>query len=354
MAVYYRFDKVLGLALASLAFFLMILLPIGRGGRTLYNHRGAIRPRLFGVIAALGLAAFVLAALFLEWSSKSVYPCYVASAKIQKISLPVLTTVSEVLVEEGRPAKQGTPILELNSIDLEHEIKKKKFERNVVEGEERIMLLDDAEKHKAAGKAIEVQQKEADVEKIVKDLEKAKTGFIAPFDGVVTQLDPKVQDGFRPGEGVIVGSFESVDEAVVHVLIPERDYAMIAEMIRTGHQGTAWFPMETGAKVQAKLDEIRGYSEKDLAATPFTSRLGGEIATEQVQVGEDKKNPAQQPKTIDAPLEAQYIALYYFDNRALKLPLGLTGRYAVSSPPKSLAKRVWDEFVQTFNRESLF
>jgi hypothetical protein len=33
--------------------------------------------------------------------------------------------------------------------------------------------------------------------------------------------------------------------------------------------------------------------------------------------------------------------------------LGMTGRLAVSSPPRSVAARVYENIVRTFNRESL-
>jgi putative peptide zinc metalloprotease protein len=102
-----------------------------------------------------------------------------------------------------------------------------------------------------------------------------------------------------------------------------------------------WFPVGTGLILKRKIDSVKSYSERDLRDSPFSSRFGGELATE-------VKGEAQK----DAPLEAQYHCSVYLDNAEEGIPLGMTGRLGVFASPKSLIARLFNNLVRTFNRES--
>jgi putative peptide zinc metalloprotease protein len=125
---------------------------------------------------------------------------------------------------------------------------------------------------------------------------------------------------------------------VVRALIPEQD----RHRVRLGQVVEIWLPVGTGLTVTDRIDDISSYNERDLKDMPFSSRLGGELATE--VLGERRR---------DVPLEAQYVCAVTFKNPDRVVPLGLTGRLAVPSPPQSMISRFLDGLFRTFNRESL-
>jgi putative peptide zinc metalloprotease protein len=355
--VYYRFDKTLGLFLAGLAAVIMIFMPLFKGSRTILNNRGRIRPRFMGSFLFFFLLVLLFAALVVPWSGKTIYSCYMDSAKIQKLTVPLLTKVEEVLMHVGDPADNGRLLYKLDPTDLQIALHKAATARDVMKGEVEMLRLDDALKAKAGGKEIELKQKQSEVDKIKADLEKAGTGFHAPFQGTITKLDPRMQEGFQPGEGTIVGEFKSLREGAIRVLVPERDI----EKIRVGQNVVVWFPLGTGLELDATIDEVSGHSVRDLTGTPFSSSVGGEIATEQVSVEEKGGGTAAKGdksagggKVREVPLEAHYLGSIFVNNEDLKVPLGMTGRIVVPEPPRSLLSRMVRAAARTLNIESLF
>ncbi len=172
---------------------------------------------------------------------------------------------------------------------------------------------------KAAEKLVESEQLEHETKLLETDLRLARDGIVAPFSGVVTRLDHRVQNGFQPGKGAIVGELKSNRDCVIRILIPESDRNKVFK----GQTVHVWFPVRSGRIYSDKIEQIMPYSEKDLRNSPFSSRFGGEIATE------------PKSETLrDAPLDAQYVCNIPFDNKD-GLQLGLTGRCAVESPRKA-------------------
>ena len=190
---------------------------------------------------------------------------------------------------------------------------------------------------KAAEKMVELEQVQEEMKLLEKDFYLAQGGIVAPFSGVVTKLDHRVQDGFQPGKGAVVGDFKSTSDCVIRILIPESD----RDKVFDGQTVHVWFPVKSGGIFTDTIKEIRPYSEKDLRNSPFSSRFGGEIATE-----------TKSEVNKDAPLDAQYVCQVPFNNRD-RLPLGLTGRCAVESSRRSLLSRFVSGAAKTFQRESL-
>lgn len=336
--VYYRFDKTLGLLLASMAFVLFVIRPILRGLRALHTQRGEIHPRFAGILVLVLLIVGVGTVLFTPISGHSVYPCYLASAKTQKLTVPLRTLVEEVLVKKGSVVGKGDILFTLDTSRLELELSDKMDEREIILKELELFRLDDEKRARVGSKEIELFQVEDDIRRIQEEYHMARGGIAAPFDGVITALDERMQAGFQPGAGVIVGELESTEDTVVYALIPELDL----HKVRPGQDVKIWFPMGSGRLFLEKADSVRSYSERDLRDSPFSSRLGGELATE-----------IKDEEQMDSPLEAQYQCTVNMDNDEETVPLGMTGRFVVPQPPRSIARRFVDGLVRTFNRESL-
>lgn len=336
--VYYRFDKLLGLTLAVVAFFLFIVRPISKGIIYMVKHRNEIRPRPMGAAIVVGLIGVLILALVIPWSSNSVYPCYLDSAESQKLTAPIQSSISQLYIEQGDIVEEGKILFQLDSKKLELSRNNKDLERQILEREIEALMLDQSTMAEASEKIIELSQVNHELKLMQRELELARNGVKAPFKCMITALDPKVRPGYQPGEGAIVGELESWERCVVKTLIPEND----AARINIGQSIKFWFPGHPTEIHEANIKSIKHYSEKDIADSPFSSRFGGEVATE-------KKSE----QTKDAPLAPQYIFLTSFRNNH-SLPLRIAGRCAVVFPPRSMIERIINAAAQTFNRESIW
>jgi putative peptide zinc metalloprotease protein len=338
VGVYYRFDKTLGILLAVLALGLFMVRPTMKGLISLYRQRSLLRPGTGGVLTLVGAFTVMAALLGLPIPGNSVYPCYLDSSRKQKLTVPQHTWVDEVHIREGTKVLRGAVLFTLDTSILNLKLLEKEADRETIRTDLGLMLLSDQRRAEIPGKEIELYQVEDEIRRIKQQLAKAQGGITAPFDGVVTKLNPQMKEGFQPGEGVVVGELESPAECAIHGLIPERDLekVQVGQEIRILLNGR-------GKDFVRKIHDIRPFSEKDLNESPFSSRVGGELATE--VTGQDQ---------TDSPLEAQFDCSTSFDNRRAGIPLGMTGRMAVATPRQSIGQWMWDKLSRSFNRESLW
>ncbi len=337
VGIYSRFDKLLGIVLAMVALGLFVLRPVTMGTLNLWRKRKEFNLKLKEGLIFVGVITVVVALLAWPWSSKSIFPCYMESSKTQKLAVPFQTTISDVFIRQGMPVEKGALLLQLEPYTLQLELVRKQIEREVTRNSLWLTRVDDREKDKARGHELELTRAEANVKKTQQDLDIAVHGIKAPFAGVITSLDPRVQKGFMPGRGVILGELKSPRDCVVHALVPGTDMGKI----RPGEPVEIWFPLNGGTTFRKKIDNVRSCNERNLPDSPFSSRFGGEIATE-----------VEGHYASDAPLEDLYVcSIHFSDNRTI--PLGLTGRLVVSSPPESTLERIFHHAVKTFNKESL-
>ncbi len=346
MGVYFRFDKVLGILLGALAMTLFILRPVTKGIRNLWMKRNDFRPRFAGVAAFGVIIAAVIGLALVPISRKSSYPCHMASAKIQKLAVPLETSVDEVFIKEGSKVAAGDLLFTLDATRLQLAVTKKEIEKAILEKEATNFALDDRQRDRAAGKKVELMKLEDEINRIKWDLRLAQQGIVAPFNGIITKLDYKLQKGFQPGEGVIVGELECGTECLVEALIPEKDI----EKVKQGQTGKVLFNSGTTHALTGMIEEIKPYSERDLRESPFSSKRGGEIATEP-KIGTGAATGTE----AEIPLNAQYqCSLLIQDPVKNEIPLGMTGRVILSSTPQGIASRFLERMVSILNKESLF
>ena len=334
--VYMRFDKSIGILLGGVAFCLFIVRPVVRTGINMVKRRSQIRWRpkgVFGALIVAGLLAFVLTR---PWASNSVYPCFLESVQIREIAMPADAPVEEVFVKQGDTVVKGGLILKLNRAPLEHALKQKEADRILVSKEISIIENGQTELSKLETKYIELAQAEDAIKEIKEDLQ--QTEWVAPFAGAVIKLAPECQSGFKPGKGAVVGELVSLTDYQVIGIVPETDVALL----HTGTREDVWFPIGNGKIFETTVKEVSPFHTADLEGSPFSSRFGGEIATE-----------AKEGYGKDKPLEPQYackMELAAGDG----IPLGITGRMVVKRPPKSALQRAVSAVYQVFHREIIF
>jgi putative peptide zinc metalloprotease protein len=277
-----------------------------------------------------------LCLLVLPWSSNSIYPCYLESGLLRKIAVPSDAPVQEVFVRQGDRVDAGRTLFRLDPVRLQFKLKDNKAEVQFVRKEMWIIEKTEKDLSKLELKIIELSQAEDAVRQTEQDL--LNLEWNAPFAGFVTSLAADLQPGDQPGKGTVVGEFAAEGKYEVRGILPE-DYV---DTVRPGHKVEVWFPMEEGMKFTLTVREVNPFKADDLEASSFSSRFGGEIATE-VREGIGK----------DVPLNAYYLAKIDFPDGS-GIPLGTTGRLVVHQPPRSLLTRMIGALYGAFHREILF
>jgi putative peptide zinc metalloprotease protein len=336
-AVYYKFDKTLGLALAITAFALFMVLPLIRGITTLYRARSSISPRFRGALACLSIMGALIMFLFIPWSAKSSYPCYLESSRTIKITTPLDVAIREVWIRKGDIVKKGEPMFRLDPVELELELSKRIIERKILENEIILMKLSEKERSLAPIRELEFKRISMETRKLIKERQIAASGAMAPFRGVVTKLDKEMQPGARPGKGSVMGELKSLEDLRIYALIPENDIHRITK----GQPVTIYFPASDKKTHKGKVEMIRRFNERDLRDSTFSSARGGPIATEK-----------SSEEGAERPLTSHYICSTSL-NDSEGPPLGATGLFIVTSKPVSVMGRLYGSIVRTFNRESL-
>lgn len=335
-AVYYRFDKTIGLIMGSAAFALFIIRPIIQGGINFVKRRSEMSYHPAGLAAFVLSAAGCLILAILPWSDHTVYPCYLESSQVMEIAVPADAPVSEVFVRQGNMVEADSPILRLDLLSLDYALRDKVKEREYIQSEIAIIQNGQEDFEKLELKYIDLAQADDAVNKAAADLEKVV--WKAPFKGAVVKFSENVQAGARPGKGAVVGELADLRKCSVAGLIPETDIARV----NPGAEVEVWFPFNEGRSFTLRVSEIIPFKAEDLESSPLSSRFGGEIAVESREEG-----------AKDSPLEPQYLCKMDFDNKD-HLPLGMTGRLIIPHPPRSLMTRVISGAYHTFHREVVF
>ena len=337
--VYYRFDKSLGILLAAVAFVLFVVKPVIKGLILVHSIRKEIHPNVANLFIVVALIVAAVALCVVPIPNKTLYPCCAYPLYRQKITLPLLTSIDRAFIREGSRVKAGERLFELNSDQLQLARFKKRIEREVLAQEMQALLLDEKDRAKANEKVTELHRVDHELEIIEGDLILANSGIKAPFDAVVSKLDPKVQNGYQPGKGTIIGELESIDQIVIYSPVPEEEMHTVSK----GLGISVWFPIKTGLLLNQNVSSVFQFSERDLKNSPLSSRLGGSIPTE--VKGESEK---------DVLIESRYLCAVYLKSNPYDIPLGMTGRFIVPNVPKSFAAHLVDRAVKVFNRETAY
>lgn len=334
--VYYRFDKTTGMALGFLALSLFVVKPVTRGTVGLVKKRSEMHLRPYGLLAFAAILGMLIFLITRPWSENSVYPCYVESGRVRHIAVPVEAPVSEVLVREGDTVREGQTLFRLDPTLLKFGLADKKLERSLLQEEIAMIESTGKELSMLPLKYIDLGQLNDAMWRIEQDLE--QLDYKAPFSGYLVKLARDLKPGAQPGRGTVVGQLASPELIEVLGIIPEVDVMRI----RQGAKVAAWFSIGTGRHFALKIREVSPFSRKDLDSSPFSSRFGGEIATQALD--QNRK---------DAPIETHYVCKADLP-RDPEVELGMTGRLVVHHPPKSILERIIEKTYRTFRREIVF
>ncbi|MGC9029061.1 MAG: site-2 protease family protein [Desulfomonilaceae bacterium] len=339
-ALYYRFDKVLGLALAAYALAMFVARPVFRGVVELRkNHVLASWDGKAWRRAAL-TAGLTVTAFLWPWSHTDTFPCRVDSQEARAISIPVNAIVTNVFIREGARLVKGQKMFELDTTVLQFELRKAWFEKEIVELQMKSLTLDKGDFAKVPQKALELAAIDDAIARMESDLRKSLEATKAPFDGVVSRLDRRLKPGFQAAEATVVGQIKSISSLVAVASLPDR----LLGKIRQGQEVQVRLPWKEGRVVASTMS----------LATPLPASLAqhgqhGKAANDGPWKGgvrKDLQSPAGES-------ESEYVWSAELP-AGEDIPLGMTGWMSVAFPRESVVSRVYGYIVRTANRESFF
>lgn len=121
LAVYHLFFKVLGIFLMLVELGWFIVLPVWRELKLWWTYREHARRRR--ALATLGGGALLLLVLLLPWRTSVEVPAVLEASQVSEVHTPVGARIRQVLVQEGQAVAVGTPLLELESPDLDAQLR---------------------------------------------------------------------------------------------------------------------------------------------------------------------------------------------------------------------------------------
>ncbi len=335
--VYYKFNKFIGLILAFIAIGLFIVLPVLKGLNLVIKSRSQINVKWKAAIAGACLIVALTLPLFIPWSGKITFPCYMESARVIKITSPLDVTVRDVRIKKGDIVDEGEPMFKLDPVEVELALSKNLLKEKMIQNQIAIMKFNDQERSSVPIKELELRKVSIETEKLLKDREIAVTGVKAPFRAVVTDLDKRMGQGFKPGKAAIVGELKSIIDCQVLALAPED----AIHKVKPGQMVAIYFPAAGDKVYKSKVEKIKKFNEQDLRDSVFSSERGGPIATEKSSNSGGEE-----------PLTSHYICSTSLKNSD-RLPIGATGVFVIPGRPMSIMGRLFDAAAKTFNRESL-
>ena len=338
--LYYRFDKFLGLGLATYAVVMLALKPLSKGVKELWVNRSLIKVRRKTLLRAGSTCGFIGVVMLWPWSQSAKFPCRIDSPDVRAITIPVNSIVTNVFIREGARLVKGQKMFELDTTVLEFELRKAKLQKEVIELQMKTLSVDIGDLAKVPQKSLELSSIEEVISRMENDLRTSLESTTAPFDAIVTQLDRRLKPGFQAAETTTVGYLKATSSRVALASIPDR----LLGKIVPGQQAQVRVPWEDGRQFTAAMrlsipcPELR-------QRHPIKSGFQGNVGPRGMHVTEPESKPISD--------ESHYVWTAELHG-AQDIPLGMTGTMTLAFPPENLASRIYGYVARTANRESFF
>lgn len=330
--VYHAFTKVLGVLLFAVEVWWFIARPFVQEARAVFARRARLRPnrRLCATLACAGLLlawaalplgrSFRVPAAVVPESSQNIYAPH--PGRIERIAarLNARVEAGEVLVEIAVPAQTA---------QLEHW----RLEGKILERQARILAVSGEDAAFMPQKEEELSLVQARIRGLEGQLEQNRQRAAIP--GVVAEWDDTLRPGDHVGRNQILGRIVDTDRLRVQAYVSELDVAGL----RPGDEAVFHGDAE-GARGRAVIREISPLRAENIEHLALTSQGRGSLA-----VGPDRKGRL-------VLQESHYLVEAELLPGHERLLPGLSGELALTSPPRSLLRRLAGSLLRGLSREA--
>lgn len=333
--VYHVFFKPLGAILMAVEIVYFILLPIFSELKIWWARRSDILATRRGkVVAMLTVALFIF--LFIPVSQTAALPAVMHSPSVRSLYPPAPSYVAALNVTEGRAVRAGDVLIQLESPELDNDLK---LAQKKLENFETIKRRGQTQTETAA-QMMSVDADIAGLRAKIKTIEERRQNLVvvAPFEGVIRDFNPLLQAGrFVSAHDLL---FRLVDQTVVNVTGygGENDIAHL----KPGAPAR-FYPEGDAYHIRTlRLDALDDSNSASLSWPELASVYGGPIPT---QTGERGHAPV--------PLTTLYMVRFAVTG-ADEAPPGHieTGRVRIDLPPSSIFSSNINRLISMLRREA--
>ncbi len=331
--VYYKFTKALGVFLFLLEIAIFMIWPISSEIKVIAGMKQHLtaNPRM---MVTLTIALALLGWFVLPLPHQVKFSAITAPIEQQLIYVPANAVVKKIHIERGQDIKKGEPIIELDSPQLNHEIGKLDFEKQILEKQIYLISFSDPDRSYLPEKKAELASNN---EKLLGLQNKQKEFDIrSQLDGKIYLWDDKLFEGMNLAQDTVLGKIADPQKVEVIAFIPETD----ATIIREGE--TVYFRTPSNNDLfKGKVVSVNPVRTAVLKQFPLASIFHGDLA-----VTED-------PTTKELKMVDTYytIKVSIEDHRDV-LRFGQTGYLEVEGPWKSKFMVLMKNILRIFWRES--
>ncbi|MDD9910259.1 MAG: HlyD family efflux transporter periplasmic adaptor subunit [Ahrensia sp.] len=332
LLVYSFFVKAIGVLLFIVEIVWFILMPVVRELREWWQMREDIMSSNRFLVTCGAIAALVLLAV-VPWSTSIRAPAIMSAAQEQRIFAPSPARIIEVSMADGTNVRAGDVLLKLHAphLELDHAMAmqraallKSRIDRAGADAQDRASLI-------VLSNELKQVREELD------GLNRLRQSLTvrAPFDGIVSDIDPDLQSDAWIGETMPLALVRSQRGAKITAYVDERN------LFRFGEGASVRFiPDETEARhVDAAVETIAVAASATLQSAYLASRYGGAIAVETQQ------KDTLRPTTANYQLQIRPLDEEESPQRALR------GVSVIEGEAESLFNRAKRQILRVFVRE---
>lgn len=336
LLVYHFFFKVLGVFLMVVELLWFIFFPIGREIKQWIERRQDMKINR-NTIITLSIASCIFLMLVVPWRSGLSAPALLKYQDYQRIIPQIAGQIKKIHVQNGDAIQKGDLLFEMVSPELGNEIQKKKLEIESL----RWKLSRQASDEETLEQKSVIEEELATAQSELVGLEKKfkKLRITAPFNGVISDLNPKLKIGQWHNDTDPLAILIDKTQIIVEAFVSEKN------LLRIMNSKEGYFRSENLSISDIDLEVIKITETNILSLDePYLASVhGGDIA-----VNEDKK----EQKLV--PNEAIYLVLLK-PSENIKIPEKITrGAVIIYGEGESYLYKLYRVVASVLIRESGF
>lgn len=330
LAVYHLFFKTLGIVLFLVEIYFFIARPIIKEIVVWFSF-GKLLKFNFALMRSLAILGLFLAWLFIPWQGEVSAPA-VLTLPYNTVYAPMAARVEKVLVTTGQMVKKGDVIAQLQSPELDEQIRTAELKRAELAWENASIGVDALRQNRALVLASQL----ATQERVLRgqQAQKARLVLRAPVSGKVVDMNA----------GINQGAWVAADEKLLSVVGNGAEIIAYLDEIslpRIESGAKARFYSEDGVMkpVSATVTRIDATGVTNLTEPYMRSQNGGPIET------------VEQPDKSFVPGRAIYRVVLHNDSGAT-VPSAMRGKVIITARPESQFSKLSRRMMSLLQRES--
>ncbi len=335
--VYYFAFKVLGIILFLVEIIWFIFMPVFKELKYWFEKRSQVSFNKRNIVS-LVVASLILFALLVPWSSKVYMPAVLVAEDLTDIYSPKNGFIKDIFVKNAQIVKKGDLLLEIESEELDFNIKKVKKELEILNIDlNKINVNKDLLNNRFV-----LEENFSKMKKELEGLYKLRDSLKlkAPFSGTIYFNDDfKIKQYVNKKEAILT-IYNNRSSKVVG-FCEDVDYQYLNEY----SNGKFISNIPNVDTIEVFMDKVSNISLVNLEYEELSSVYGGKIATRQSQ---EKNQKALVSEKAYFKVEAK------IENLDINFKTRVVGELIVESEKSSFVTKIWKKLYNVLVRESSF